>query len=324
MLPAGSCRRPERAGARARRQPCSACRGSSPGCGESPTWAMKPVSAARSGPPPVLQHAQHVGIAAPDAEQRVPHRGRLPDPGRVVDAGPAGRRVHRFHAGQRRGQHGHRSADPDPADRADQQIGAGIDLGVGDPPTGADRGQSVRPRSSRPGCRSAGSARATGSRSGTASLGADIPTSTTVIPTPAASASAAGSPIRPSGQPARLHGLGRPALPRRRSRRCRGRPRTPPVAGAAGPVDPPPIRPRPPAGRSRRPRPPRHRPAGTDGPRLTPRRPRHRAVERPAGPTTWALQGWGGSADRGSAGLLDLLCISVSDRDCCGPRGFPS
>ena len=169
----------------------------------------------------------------PDAEQRVPHRGGLADPGSLVDPGAAGGRVDRLHSGQRRGQHSDRGADPDAADGADQQVGAGVDLGVARP---AARSRtppapavvviaspvSMRSPAGRP---PRGPAPRAPARR--------CPTSTTVMPTPDAPASAAGKPPADGEIDCASARFRRKVQPRCQAGRCRGRRRGPPV-GAAG------------------------------------------------------------------------------------------
>ena len=251
---------------------------------------MNPVSAARSGPPPTRSIVSTSVSTAAHPEQRVPDRGRLPDPRAVVDPRASRCGVDRLHPGQCGGQHGDGGAHPDAAHGTDQQVGAGVDLGVGEPPAGADRSLQFRLVHGILGSiRWAGRTSIRPIRDGRAALGhPDVDDRT---PTPAAAASAAASPFPVARSVARrtvspAHRRRYPQLgdvviggehhqlrPPRRQRPRRG------TAGRGQQVD------------DRGPhaeRPHRQVLADLGGGSGRTRRP---GPARPAGPTAWALQG---------------------------------
>ena len=123
---------------------------SSTGVRRTAAWARKPAIAARSAPPPTRSRPIGSDRTAVRPVQRVAHRRGLADPARVVDTGAAADHRHRLGVGQCRNQNRRRRGVSDAHVAGDQQVGAGVDLLVGDRRGPPRPRRTPRPRSARP------------------------------------------------------------------------------------------------------------------------------------------------------------------------------
>ena len=123
---------------------------SSTGVRRTAAWAQKPAIAARSAPPQTRSSATGSAESRARPVQRVADRGGLAGPAGVVDPGAPADHGNRLGVGQRGDQCRCGRGVSDAHVAGDQQVGAGVDLLVGDPAARLDCGLRPRRRSARP------------------------------------------------------------------------------------------------------------------------------------------------------------------------------